>query len=150
MHLVSVFMHNNEGAYLTPPLNVVVVVFLQTILMATLAIGGKQWPLQLEIPKYKNTCEGQGSWSPVWPPHRRPCRGLCSPAVGIVSSYISLVEELIFVLCTWDHQRYVSYRIFGGQLWGEDIRGRLTGHKHVHLKKYFNWQNKIFWKDYNR
>ena len=61
MHLVSVFMHNNEGAYLTPPLNVVVVVFLQTILMATLAIGGKQWPLQLEIPKYKNTCEGQGS-----------------------------------------------------------------------------------------
>ena len=54
-------MHKKEGSYLTPPLNVVVVVFLQTILMATLAIGGKQWPLQLEIPKSKNTCEGQGS-----------------------------------------------------------------------------------------
>ena len=88
MHLVSVFMHNNEGAYLTPPLNVVVVVFLQTILMATLAIDGKQWPLQLKIPKSKNTYEGPESWSRVWPPHRRPCRGLCSPAVGIVSSYL--------------------------------------------------------------
>ena len=61
MHLVSVFMHNNEGAYLTPPLNVVVVVFLQTILMATLAIDGKQWPLQLKIPKSKNTYEGPES-----------------------------------------------------------------------------------------
>ena len=54
-------MHNNEGAYLTPPLNVVVVVFLQTILMATLAIDGKQWPLQLKIPKSKNTYEGPES-----------------------------------------------------------------------------------------
>ena len=50
-------------------------------------------------------------------------------------AHISLVEELVYDLCIRDHQRYVTYRIFGGQLWGEDIRGRLTGHKHVHLKK---------------